>query len=34
MKNNKTIDILIPAYNCERYIEKCLNTGEKEENYE
>ena len=26
MKNNKTIDILIPAYNCEKYIEKCLNS--------
>lgn len=26
MKTNETIDVLIPAYNCEKYIEKCLSS--------
>lgn len=26
MKTNEIIDILIPAYNCEKYIEKCLKS--------
>ena len=26
MKTNETIDVLIPVYNAEKYIEKCLNS--------
>ncbi len=26
MKNNDTIDILIPTFNCNQYLEKCLNS--------